>query len=559
MKATRMCLKTLKEAPQEAVIASHILLLRSGMIKKNVAGIYTYMPLGLKVIKKIEDIIREEMENIGCEEILCSAIQPKELWVESGRWDKYGPELMRLKDRNDREFCLGPTHEEVFTTIVKESIRSYKELPISLFQIQTKYRDEMRPRFGLIRSREFIMKDAYSFDIDEVGLEKSYDNFFKAYNNIFKRLHLNFTPVLADSGNIGGSVSHQFMALSDIGESTIIYNANYSADQEKAEAKVDIYNEDKELKEIEEVSTPNIKTIEELEDFLKASKKRIIKSIVYKDFLNKRLILALVRGDRDINKIKLANALDVSEFDLDFATLEDLSGINSIFGFVGPIGLDLLTIVDEEVTHMINAYSGSNKKDMHLKNVNFKRDFDGIVKDIRLVKAGDLDIIKGEPLKEEKGIEVGQVFKLGTKYSLPMNCVYVNEKGESVPMVMGCYGIGVSRTLQAIVEEYHDKYGIKFPADLAPYKAVIIPVKYDNEMKDLSLELYEELKSKGIDVILDDRNLSFGVKAHDWELIGIPYHIIVGRDAATKKVEFKFRSTLEKIIIDSKDVINNIK
>ena len=384
---------TLKEAPQEAVIASHILLLRSGMIKKNVAGIYTYMPLGLKVIKKIEDIIREEMENIGCEEILCSAIQPKELWVESGRWDKYGPELMRLKDRNDREFCLGPTHEEVFTTIVKESIRSYKELPISLFQIQTKYRDEMRPRFGLIRSREFIMKDAYSFDIDEVGLEKSYDNFFKAYNNIFKRLHLNFTPVLADSGNIGGSVSHQFMALSDIGESTIIYNANYSADQEKAEALVDIYNEDNELKEIEEVSTPNVKTIEELEGFLKTSKKRIIKSIVYKDFLNKRLILALVRGDRDINKIKLANALDVSEFDLDFATLEDLSGINSTFGFVGPISLNLLTVVDEEVTHMINAYAGSNKKDIHLKNVNFKRDFDGIVKDIRVVKAGDLDII----------------------------------------------------------------------------------------------------------------------------------------------------------------------
>ena len=551
MKASRMCLKTLKEAPQEAVIDSHILLLRSGMIKKNVAGVYTYMPLGLKVLKKIENIVREEMDGIGSEEILCSALQPKELWIESGRWTKYGPELMRLKDRNDREFCLGPTHEEIFTTIVRDSIRSYKELPVSLYQIQTKYRDEMRPRFGLIRSREFIMKDAYTFDVDEEGLNKSYDDMYHAYERIFTRLHLNFTAVLADTGNIGGNASHQFMALSSIGESTIIYNNNYSADQEKAEAKADIYNEDKELKDIEEVSTPNVKTIEDLTKFLNTSAKRIIKAIVYKDLISKELILCLIRGDREINKIKVANKLGLGEFDLDFATDADFSNTSSVFGFVGPVGLKMKTLIDPEVTYMVNAYCGGNKKDVHLKNVNYKRDFDGEVVDIRLVVAGDLDPIKGEPLKEEKGIEVGQVFKLGTKYSKAMNCVYVNDKGQEVPMVMGCYGIGISRALQAIVEEYHDENGIAFPDDLAPYKVVIVPVKYTDEvMKNLADKMYDELKKKGVDVILDDRASSLGVKLHDWDLVGIPYHIIVGRDAVNNQVEFKTRRDGNKEVFD---------
>ncbi|MBR4237162.1 proline--tRNA ligase [bacterium] len=551
MKASRMCLKTLKEAPQEAVIDSHILLLRSGMIKKNVAGVYTYMPLGLKVLKKIENIVREEMDAIGSEEILCSALQPKELWIESGRWTKYGPELMRLKDRNDREFCLGPTHEEIFTSIVRDSIRSYKELPVSLYQIQTKYRDEMRPRFGLIRSREFIMKDAYTFDIDETGLNKSYEDMYHAYERIFTRLHLNFTAVLADTGNIGGNASHQFMALSNIGESTIIYNSNYSADQEKAEAKVDVYNEEKDLKDIQEVSTPNVKTIEDLSKFLNTSPKRIIKAIVYKDLISKELVLCLIRGDREINKIKVANKLGLGEFDLDFATDADFSSTSSVFGFIGPVGLKMKTLVDPEVTHIVNAYCGGNKKDVHLKNVNYKRDFDGEVVDIRLVVAGDLDIVKGEPLKEERGIEVGQVFKLGTKYSKAMNCVYVNDKGQEVPMVMGCYGIGISRALQAIVEEYHDENGISFPDDLAPYKVVIVPVKYTDEvMKNLADKMYDELKSKGVDVILDDRASSLGVKLHDWDLVGIPYHIIVGRDAVNNQVEFKTRRDGNKEVLD---------
>jgi len=560
MLASKMCLKTLKEAPQEAVIDSHILLLRSGMIKKNVAGVYTYMPLGLKVLKKIEDVVREEMDKIGSEEILCSALQPKELWIESGRWQKYGPELMRLKDRNEREFCLGPTHEEIFTSIVRDSVRSYRELPVSLYQIQTKYRDEMRPRFGLIRSREFIMKDAYTFDLDQAGLDKSYNEMYDAYSKIFTRLHLNFTPVLADTGNIGGSASHQFMALSEIGESTIIYNSNYSADQEKAESKVDIYNEETELKEIEKVSTPNVKSIDDLSKFLNISPKRIIKAIVYKDFINKKLVLCLIRGDREINKIKVCNKLGVGEFDIDFATSEDFKNTNSVFGFIGPVGLNIETLIDEEVTYMVNAVCGSNESDYHLKNVNYKRDFNGEVVDLRLVVEGDLDIIKGEPLKAEKGIEVGQVFKLGTKYSKSMNCNYVNEKGEEVPMVMGCYGIGISRTLQAIVEQYHDDKGIAFPVDLAPYKVAIVPIKYTDEtMKTVADKLYQELSDKGIDTILDDRNLSFGVKAHDWDLCGIPYTVVVGRDAVNNQVEFKLRTSSDKEVIDYSEVINRIK
>ena len=558
MKASHMCLKTLKEAPQEAVIDSHILLLRSGMIKKNVAGVYTYMPLGLKVLNKIEQVVREEMNAIGSEEILCSALQPKELWLESGRWNKYGPELMRLKDRNDHDFCLGPTHEEIFTSIVRDSVQSYKELPVSLYQIQTKYRDEMRPRFGLIRSREFLMKDAYTFDLNEEGLNKSYDDMFKAYERIFTRLHLNFTPVLADTGAIGGNASHQFMALSSIGESTIIYNDNYSADQEKAEAKPDIYNEDSKTKDIVEVDTPNVKTIDELSKFLNVSPKRIIKSIVYKDFVNKRLVLCLIRGDREINKIKVVNKLGVGEYDIDFATAEDFKDTNSVFGFIGPVGLNIYTLVDQEVTTMINAVSGSNKANKHLMNVNYGRDFNGEVVDLRLVTKGDLDIIKGEPLKEEKGIEVGQVFKLGTKYSSAMKCMYVDQNGVSVPMVMGCYGIGISRTLQACIEQYHDELGICLPDDLAPYKVVINPVKYDGIMKELADKIYTELKNKNVDAILDDRGLSFGVKARDWDLIGIPYQIVVGRDAINNQVEFKHRKSAEKQVIDVNALIKTL-
>ena len=558
MKASRMIIGTLKEAPQEAVIDSHILLIRSGMVKKEVAGIYNYMPMGLKVLRKIENVIREEMDKSGAEEILCSAIQPKELWVESGRWQKYGPELMRLKDRNEREFCLGPTHEEVFTTLAKDYVRSYKDLPKNIYQIQTKYRDEMRPRFGLIRSREFIMKDAYSFDTDEEGLDIQYKTMYETYSNIFTRLHLNYVPVLADTGAIGGSVSHQFMALSEVGESTIIYNDNYAADQEKAESKPEVENSNEKLLKVEEVSTPNVKTIEDLSQFLNVSKKKIVKALVYKNFTDNTLVACFIRGDRELNKIKLANYLGVGEYDLDFALESDFKNVNSVFGYVGPIGLNMRIIVDTEVPSIKNQIVGANKVDAHLKNVNYERDYKGEVTDLRLAVEGDLDIIKGEPLKSRRGTEVGQIFKLGTKYSIPMGATYVNDKGQDVPIVMGCYGIGVSRTFQAIVEQFHDEKGITFPEELAPYKVVIIPVKYKDEMGAISDQIYDELKEKGIDVILDDRNQSFGVKSHDWELIGIPYHIIVGRDAQNGLVEFKTRNTLSSEVIDVKEAISRL-
>ncbi|MCR5565029.1 MAG: proline--tRNA ligase, partial [Gammaproteobacteria bacterium] len=393
MKASNMIIGTLKEAPQEAVIDSHILLIRSGLVKKEVAGIYNFMPLGLKVLRKIENVIREEMDESGALEILCSALQPKEIWEESGRWQKYGPELMRLKDRNEREFCLGPTHEEVFTTLAKDFARSYKDLPKNVYQIQTKYRDEMRPRFGLIRSREFIMKDSYSFDKDEEGLDKSYNIMYDTYSRIFDRLHLDYVPVLADTGAIGGSSSHQFMALSDVGESTIIYNDNYAADQEKAETVAEDYNSSEAMKEIEEVSTPNVKTIEDLSAFLDVDKQRIVKALVYKNFTDNSLVVCFIRGDRELNKIKLANYLGVGEYDLDFALEDDFKKVNSVFGFVGPMGLNVRMIVDNEVPSIKNQIVGSNKMDAHLKNVNYERDYKGEVTDLRLAVEGDLDII----------------------------------------------------------------------------------------------------------------------------------------------------------------------
>ena len=559
MKASNMIIGTLKEAPQEAVIDSHILLIRSGLVKKEVAGIYNFMPLGLKVLRKIENVIREEMDESGALEILCSALQPKEIWEESGRWQKYGPELMRLKDRNEREFCLGPTHEEVFTTLAKDFARSYKDLPKNVYQIQTKYRDEMRPRFGLIRSREFIMKDSYSFDKDEEGLDKSYNVMYDVYSRIFDRLHLDYVPVLADTGAIGGSSSHQFMALSDVGESTIIYNDNYAADQEKAETVAEDYNSSEEMKAIEEVSTPNVKTIEDLSAFLNVDKQRIVKALVYKNFTDNSLVVCFIRGDRELNKIKLTNYLGVGEYDLDFAKENEFESVGSVFGFVGPIGLkNVRIIVDTEVPMVKNQIVGSNKADYHLKNVNYERDYKGEVTDLRLAVSGNFDIIKKEPLKSRRGTEVGQIFKLGTKYSKAMNLNYVNPEGKDTPVVMGCYGIGVSRTFQAIIEQYHDEHGIVFPDDLAPYKVVIIPIKFKDEMGAISEQLYDTLKKAGVEVILDDRNQSFGVKSHDWDLIGIPYHIIVGRDAAQGNVEFKIRKSYSSEVVSIDEAIERL-
>lgn len=562
MKASKMLISTLKEAPNEAIISSHILLIRAGMIRKLVAGVYNYLPLGLRTLNKIENIIIDEMDRAGALQILSSAIQPKELWEASGRWQKYGPELMRFKDRHNREFCLGPTHEEIFTDLVKNEIKSRKNLPINLYQIQTKYRDELRPRFGLMRGREFIMKDSYSFDLNEEGLNQSYELMYKTYEKIFTRLGIDYKIVLADTGAIGGDGSHQFMALSDVGESDIIYceNCNYAADEEKAQAKIDLYHDNIEEKTMELVLTPNKKTIDEVSDFLKLNKKDIVKSMVYRNLANNELVLVMVRGDREVNPIKVINALKIAEHELVLATAEDILEIHSFEGFVGPVGLNIKTLVDEEVAYMHNIVVGANKKDYHLTCVNFKRDFDGEVFDLRIVSKNDLCPICGNPLKMEKGIEMGQIFKLGTKYSLPLKCTYQDELGNNIPIVMGCYGIGVTRTMSSIIEQNHDEFGIIWPLNIAPYHVVIVPINYEDELiKKGSDYIYNRLNDTKVEIILDDREAKPGFKFKDWELIGIPYIITIGRKASENICELKKRRTLEKLELSYDEAIEFIK
>ena len=562
MKASRMLISTLKETPNEAVISSHILLLRAGMIRKLVAGVYNYLPLGLRTLTKIENIIREEMDKAGGLEILSSAMQPKELWEESGRWQKYGPELMRFKDRHDREFCLGPTHEEIFTDLVRNQIRSKKNLPINIYQIQTKYRDEFRPRFGLMRGREFIMKDAYSFDTSYEGLDESYKIMHQTYCNIFDRLNLKYQIVLADTGAIGGSGSHQFMALSDIGESDIIYcsTCKYAADQEKAESNPSLVNYNDSMLDVEEVETINKKTIEEVSSYLEVESNRVVKSIVYKNLVDDSLVVVLVRGDKDVNEIKVINELNIAEHELVLASYDDILTLNSVEGFVGPVNLkDVRILVDEEVTLLRNFVVGANKKNYHLRNVNYKRDFEGTVGQFRKTIENDICPICGQPLSLERGIEVGQIFKLGTKYSEPMNCTFQDDDGKVKPMVMGCYGIGVTRTMSAIIEQNHDDFGIIWPLNVAPYHSVIVPINYQDEaMKELSDKIHDELVSAKVEVVLDDRSAKAGFKFKDWELIGIPYQIVVGKRASEGIVEFKDRRTLEKTEMPYKEAIELI-
>ena len=557
MRASKMLISTLKEAPNEAIIDSHILLLRAGLVRKLVSGVYNYMPLGKRVLNKIENIVRKNMDEASCLEILSSAMQPKELWESSGRWSKYGPELIRFKDRHEREFCLGPTHEEVFTDLVKNEVKSYKNLPLNIYQIQTKYRDEMRPRFGLMRSREFIMKDAYSFDTNEEGLDVSYNKMKETYSKIFDEFGLNYKIVLADTGAIGGNGSHQFMALSDVGESTIIYcdHCDYAADEEKAEAVLEEYNVKEELKELEEVYTPEYKTIEEVSTFLNVKDKDLAKALIY--YAKDKYICVLIRGDRDVNEIKLANALDIAEFELRLASDKEIEELGLVKGFLGPINMNLDIYMDLELQNQKNLIIGANKKDYHIKNANLNRDFKvNKIADFRLAKEGDICPKCGKKMFSEKGIEVGQIFKLGTKYSASMGCTYLDEFGSTKPMVMGCYGIGISRTLQSIIDQNHDEYGIKWPINVAPYHIVVVPVNYkDEEMKNLADTIYEKLCKEDNEIILDDRDYKIGFKFKDWELIGIPYMIVVGRRANEGIVEVKDRHTNEKVEMKYEDAI----
>ena len=566
MKLSKMHLKTLREVPNEAEIPSHILLLRAGMIRKLVSGVYGFMPMGWRSVRKIENIIREEMDAKGGQEIHMSAIQPAELWEESGRWYAYGPELWRLKDRNGREFCLGPTHEEIFTDIVRNDINSYRQLPTNLYQIQTKYRDEARPRFGLMRSREFIMKDAYSFDRDYEGLDKSYQDMYDAYDRIFTRCGLVFRPVEADTGAIGGSNSHEFTALSEVGESEIAYceKCNMAATVERAECTDAKVQDDVEMLPLEEVHTPGTKTIEDVASFLSIDKEETMKALLFVTYDNdgeeNGYVAAFVRGDRELNMTKLVNALGIPEHAIEFADEENMSAATGcVGGFTGPTKLhDCTIVVDSELPGLKNLCAGACREDYHLKNVNYGRDYKGdIITDIKNLAEGDPCPVCGAPVKHARGIEVGQVFKLGTKYSESMGAVYKDENMKDHPIVMGCYGIGVTRTLAAVVEQHHDENGIIWPVAIAPYHVIITVMKPDDKVQSAMAEnIYSKLTAAGAEVLLDDRKERPGVKFKDADLLGIPVRITVGRGAADGIIEYKLRRDADKVELTAEEGIS---
>lgn len=559
MKMSNMLVSTLREVPAEAEIDSHKLMLRAGMIRKMAAGIYNYMPIGLKVLKNIEEIVREEMNTTGAQEFLASAVLPAELWQESGRWDVYGDEMFRLKDRNNRDFCLGPTHEEVFTDIARNEIKSYKQLPVNLYQIQTKYRDERRPRFGIMRSREFIMKDAYSFDKDQAGLDVSYDKMHDAYVKIFNRCGIDAKCVEADSGAIGGANSAEFMVKSEVGEDDVVFCSacDYAANIEKAEATPE-KAEVEELLEMEKVATPDSRGIYEVSEFLKVSPKKTVKLLMFN--VDGKIVGVVVRGDREVNEVKVANAAQASG-DIIMASNEEYTkATNCEPGFGGPVGIKVdLLLVDEEVANMYNMILGANETGYHLKNVNYGRDFEGVVGDFRKIESGEKCPKCGSEVTIARGTEVGHIFKLGTKYSAAMNATFIDENGKNVPFVMGCYGIGVTRTMASIIEQHHDENGIIWPLSVAPYHVSVIPVNIKDEAQmKIANKLYDELRKIGVDAILDDRNERPGVKFKDSELIGIPMRVTVGKKITDGEVEFKLRDG-EMEVIKIEDVLEKVK
>lgn len=563
MKMSNLYMPTLREVPSEAEVISHQLLLRAGMMRKLVSGVYSYLPLGFRVIKKIEKIVREEMDRAGSQEMLMSAIQPKELWEESERWANFGPEMFRLKDRHDREFCLGPTHEEIFTDVVRDELKSYKQLPMNIYQIQTKYRDEKRPRFGLMRSREFIMKDAYSFDRDLESMKDSYMNMWKAYEKVFERCNLDFRVVEGDAGAMGDGDSHEFMVMSDVGESLIVYcpECDYAATDEKALVNYQVKENNQSKLAKEKVYTPNIKTIEELKEFFSLEGSSFVKTLLYKG--KDEIIAVLIPGDRELNEIKLINYLNIPEHELELLEEDDIRRITGAeVGFAGPIGFkeDIRVLYDSRITKMKNFIIGGNETDYHIKNVN-PEDFQGeVVEDLLLVKEGDKCPKCQQQLKIDRGIEVGNIFQLGTKYSDSLNATFLDENGKSQKFVMGSYGIGITRTMAAIIEQKHDSKGIIWPLSVAPYHVVVTvinPKKQDQI--ELGEEIYNNLLDKGIEVMIDDRKERPGVKFTDAELIGVPIRITVGRDASEGIVEYMTREEDKKSKINKDEIFQEIK
>ena len=570
MKMSNLFVQTLREFPSDAEVISHKMLARAGYIKKLTSGVYSYLPLMWRVLQKVENIVREEMNSAGAQELSMPFVQPKELWIESGRWEVYGKELMRMKDRHNREMCLGPTHEEIITSIARDILKSYKQLPTNLYQIQLKFRDEVRPRFGLLRGREFIMKDGYSFGTSQEELEKEYENMAQAYNKIFKRCGLNTKMVQSDSGAIGGSVSHEFMVITDTdaGENDVFYcdDCDYSANSNHAVSTLPpaVVDGKEYFNKTEIIDTPNTHSIDELSAFLKIPSTLILKSLVY--IVDKKPVIALIRADKTVEETKLMNA--VGGIDIRIATsaeiqeLMEQQGFNAVAGFIGPKGMKNITIIaDNTIKDMKNFVVGINETDKHQVGANLEDLGLNEIKyeDIRLVEAGELCPQCGKPLKVTRGIEVGNIFQLGTKYSKPMNAVYLDAEGKTKPYIMGCYGIGISRTAAAAVEAHHDDWGIKWPLAIAPYHVTIVPVSTKDELQMTTAnKIYEELLANGVEAVIDDRDERPGVKFKDADLIGFPFRITVGKTISEGNVEFVTRATGEKVAMKPEAAVKQV-
>ena len=565
MRTSNFFLATLKETPADAEVISHQLMLRAGMIRQLASGIYSWLPVGLRVLKNVETIVREEMDKSGALELLLPGVQPAELWQESGRWQDYGPELLRLKDRHQRDFCLGPTHEEVITSIVKNEIRSYRQLPLNLYQIQTKFRDEIRPRFGIMRGREFIMKDAYSFDVSEENSKLAYDKMYKAYERIFDRLGLDHSAVEADTGSIGGSSSHEFHVLADSGEDNIAFckALKFAANVETVALPAPGQERPAAAESMSSVDTVDVKTIEQLCDMLDVPSSKTVKTLIVKG--TEGLIALVVRGDHELNAVK-AEALENVAIPISFASQKDImTVIGTETGSIGPVGLEIPVIVDHSVAEMSDFICGANKKDKHLRGVNWERDLPlPQTADLRQAQDGDLcpGAENGETLTIRRGIEVGHVFALGRKYSRAMNAYCTNESGEKTLLFMGCYGIGVSRIVAAAIEQNNDDKGIIWPESLAPFKVCIVAIGYNrsDKVKQASETLYQQLSDSGVDVLLDNRNERPGVLFSDMELIGIPHRITVGEKSLDKnELEYHHRKTGESETVAVDQVLDLLK
>ncbi|MDH4320621.1 MAG: proline--tRNA ligase [Desulfobulbaceae bacterium] len=558
MRYSQLLLPTLKETPADAEVVSHQLLLRAGFIRKITSGVYSYLPLGLAAIRNVERIVREEMNNAGAQEVLLPMVQPADLWQESGRWEKYGPELLRFKDRHGRESCLGPTHEEVITDLIRREVHSYRGLPLNLYQIQTKFRDEIRPRFGLMRGREFIMKDGYSFDADEEGANKAYETMHYAYHRVFQRCGLKFRAVEADTGSIGGNFSHEFMVLADTGEDTLVIckKCTYAANMEKATAMPPAAPATQAAPlPLEKKETPGKRKVEAVTEFLGITPKELVKTMVY--LADGKPVAVLVRGDHEVQPVKLKNLLGAIEVEMaDDKQVFDATGVPT--GYLGPIGLKIRVVADREVALMKNFVVGGNEKNFHLLNVNLGRDFEvESVADLRMVTEEDRCPVCGAELNLTRGIEVGHIFKLGKNYSEALNAVFLDNQGQEQHFVMGCYGIGVSRTVAAAIEQNHDKDGIIFPLPIAPFQVIILNLSPNDEAITAAAEqLYNDFRGQGIDVLLDDRDERPGSKFKDADLIGIPFRLMVGKSFAKDGVvEIRRRATGETSALPLAEVV----